>query len=590
MIDVNTLFGRAEQSFAAGRLDAARADLLQVQRLAGAHPSVLHLLGLVEKRRGDLTAARAAFEQALRLTPKDPQLLNNHANLLDTLADHDAALAHYDRALAANPKFADARFNRALLLQRLGRSLEALAELDTVAAAGPPSAKLQSARGACLRNLGRLPEAASAYDDALRLEPSRLVALHGRARVAMEGGEPDASDHYKRAVSIKADDPELQLGLAEALEAEGKPGAVDALANAVDRRPDWIEGHSALARMRWEAGEGGAFTRGFEPALRAAPGDPDLWFAYASALAAANLHAEAADAAARGRSAAGDTPGLILLEAVHASEAGDLDRATKLFARLPSDAAGNASHRLRHLVRVGEVGEAERLTEAIRAVRPWDVQTWAMLGLIWRLMGDARHAWLHEQAGLVDTAELGLEPGQIVAIADRLRSLHRTRAHPIGQSLRSGTQTRGRLFERSEPEVVALRDAIMRVIAAYWNALPAADPAHPLLRHRASPFRLDGSWSVRLTDGGFHVAHVHPNGILSSACYLVVPNATAQEGWLEVGGPPANLDLPLAPLRLIEPRPGLLALFPSTLFHGTRPFTAGERLTAAFDVVVDERS
>jgi hypothetical protein len=37
---------------------------------------------------------------------------------------------------------------------------------------------------------------------------------------------------------------------------------------------------------------------------------------------------------------------------------------------------------------------------------------------------------------------------------------------------------------------------------------------------------------------------------------------------------------------MIQPRPGLLALFPSTLFHGTRPFRAGERLTAAFDVAV----
>jgi hypothetical protein len=28
-----------------------------------------------------------------------------------------------------------------------------------------------------------------------------------------------------------------------------------------------------------------------------------------------------------------------------------------------------------------------------------------------------------------------------------------------------------------------------------------------------------------------------------------------------------------------------MALFPSYLFHSTRPFGAGERLTAAFDVV-----
>jgi hypothetical protein len=30
--------------------------------------------------------------------------------------------------------------------------------------------------------------------------------------------------------------------------------------------------------------------------------------------------------------------------------------------------------------------------------------------------------------------------------------------------------------------------------------------------------------------------------------------------------------------------PGRMALFPSYLFHGTRPFSEGERLTVAFDV------
>ena len=92
VLDVNSLFARAEQSFAAGRLDAARTDLQTVQRLAGDHPAVLHLLALVEKKRGDLSAARAAFEGALRLAPADPQINNNHANLLNALGDAEAAL------------------------------------------------------------------------------------------------------------------------------------------------------------------------------------------------------------------------------------------------------------------------------------------------------------------------------------------------------------------------------------------------------------------------------------------------------------------------------------------------------------------
>jgi hypothetical protein len=90
-----------------------------------------------------------------------------------------------------------------------------------------------------------------------------------------------------------------------------------------------------------------------------------------------------------------------------------------------------------------------------------------------------------------------------------------------------------------------------------------------------------------LTDGGFHVSHIHPRGTLSSACYLAVPaSLEPMDGWLEVGGAPENLNLGLEPLDRIEPVPGRIALFPSFMFHGTRPFSKGERLTAAFDVVV----
>ena len=97
------------------------------------------------------------------------------------------------------------------------------------------------------------------------------------------------------------------------------------------------------------------------------------------------------------------------------------------------------------------------------------------------------------------------------------------------------------------------------------------------------------SWSVRLAGGGYHAAHFHPGGILSSACYISLPSDMAgsdgKAGWLEIGRPPPELGLDLPPLASFEPVPGRLALFPSFLFHGTRPFTGGERLTVAFDLV-----
>jgi hypothetical protein len=379
----------------------------------------------------------------------------------------------------------------------------------------------------------------------------------------------------------------LQLGLAEALEGDGRAAeGIDGLAMAVERNPGWVQAQALLARMRWEAGEGRAFTRTLEAAAEARQ-SPQLWGALASTLAAADLFAEAADAAARAAALAPDDLSLRLAEAGFASEAGDIDRADSLFAGLPAELPGRSLSAGRHALRAQRFEEAALLLDAAREQEPAQIAAWALSGVAWRLTGDKRAEWLNDQPGFVRADDLGLSDAEIAEIADRLRSIHRTRAHPIGQSLRGGTQTRGRLFERTEPEIVLLADRIRAAVTRYWHDLPPPDETHPLLRHRWATPRIEGSWSVRLTGGGFHVAHFHSRGIVSSATYLAVPQTEAPyEGWLEIGGPPAELNLPLEPLYRIEPVPGRLALFPSYMFHGTRPFAEGERLTAAFDVVV----
>ena len=584
--DPNALMRRAEQAFVSGKLDSARAALHAIRKLAGEQPAVLHLLALVERKAGNNAAARTAFQAALQLAPGDAQINSNYANLLSATGDSDGALDHYARAIQSEPGLSDARFNRAILLQRLDRFEEALAEIERLIADHGADARYLSARGALLRSLDRLGEAAEAFDAALALDPGRPVALHGRARVAMERGEEDAAALYARAAAARPGDPDVLLGLAEAMELEGRAAeGIAGLAIAVERQPRWAEGHTLLARMRWEAGEGAAFTRDLEAAA-IKHRDPRLWAALAATLAGADLFAEAADAAAQGAALAGDE-GLRLAEAGFASEAGNLDRADSVFATLSAAFPGRSLSEGRHALRAGRYDEAVALLESARGEQPWGIAGWALTGLAWRLTGHERSEWLNDQPGFINADDLGLDEGEIAAIADRLRSIHRTRAHPIGQSLRGGTQTRGRLFERSESEIQLLYGRLRAAVDRYWHGLPAPDDSHPLLRHRQASPRIEGSWSVRLTGGGFHVAHFHSRGIVSSATYLAVPETKEPyEGWLEIGGSPAGFDLPLEPLYRIEPVPGRLALFPSYMFHGTRPFAEGERLTAAFDVVV----
>ncbi len=64
------------------------------------------------------------------------------------------------------------------------------------------------------------------------------------------------------------------------------------------------------------------------------------------------------------------------------------------------------------------------------------------------------------------------------------------------------------------------------------------------------------------------------------------PRQVGHAGWLVIGEPPECLNTGLAPLQMIEPKVGRLVLFPSFMWHGTRPFPRGERMTLAFDTLL----
>ena len=110
---------------------------------------------------------------------------------------------------------------------------------------------------------------------------------------------------------------------------------------------------------------------------------------------------------------------------------------------------------------------------------------------------------------------------------------------------------------------------------------------------KQNELRFAGAWSVRLSSAGYHTNHVHPQGWMSSALYVSLPDevrtANDQAGHIQFGVPLLDQDLSLAPRRVIKPEVGTLVLFPSYMWHGTIPFQSEQsRLTVAFDLLPGE--
>lgn len=414
------------------------------------------------------------------------------------------------------------------------------------------------------------------------------------AQQALVRGDPAALALFDRLLARDPGNARLWLGKAQALELAGdRRGARIVAEQLAEQAPGYTDALTYLAGLRLAAGEAD-FAAPFRTAAARVPRDPNIPAAHVEALSAADQSGAAAAIAAEARTRFPGESHFALLEAIHAGAAGAWDRAEAIFARLADNHPQRWLHEARHRLRGRDPAAAEQLLARVLAADPCDVAAWALRGIAWRLAGDARAEWLHEQAGLVQVQPLEMRAGLPEEVAALLRHLHEAAALPLGQSLRGGTQTRGILFQRSDPVLAELHAAIRAVLETYRARLGPHDAAHPVLRRRDVPWQLAGSWSVRLTGGGdHHKAHIHPQGTLSSALYLAVPDEaqddTRRQGWLELGRPPPDLRLDFGPLHTIQPRAGHLALFPSTLYHGTTPFGTGgeqpdERLTVAFDV------
>jgi len=437
------------------------------------------------------------------------------------------------------------------------------------------------------RDLQDLAVSVEAFGRAAELAPDDPMIAHGRACVAYEAGLP-AARHFERAMRLNPSDRAIVLRHAAALIAEDRgEEAIGNIARGLARDPRWLEGQAALARVRWLRGEQEGFGAGYEKAVAAHPRDAALWRAWLELLIQVGLHERALAVVARARAAAGQSPTFDAVEAIARSERGELAAADALFAGLASlNDLNLVVHNLRHLLRAGRPAEAAALGEKHAPSDPTH-HVWPHLSVAWRLLGDPRWQWLEGDPGFVGIYDLADSLPPLDALAARLRALHLTTRHPLDQSLRGGTQTEGDLFSRIEPEIVALRKAVVAAVERHVASLPPPLEGHPLLLPRRGPIRFSGSWSVRLAGGGRHVDHYHPMGWISSALYISLPEeaerGTGEAGWLKLGEADVlGLDLP--PIRTVEPRPGRLILFPSYMWHGTRPFEGGERLAVAFDV------
>lgn len=523
------------------------------------------LLGEILACQSRFTEAESALREGLRLAPGLPQGMVGLARVMQSEGRHQEALG----CLAEHPgtpPLTGVHGLRAHSLLALRHWPEAVSELRLAVAQQPGNASMSSALATALLEAGDVRAAETVAREAVARHPDDANPLYALARSLIAGRDYAAAETALREVSrLEPGNSTARINLAEVLwmRHADRDAAIAVLDEGLRLFPAMPELQIFKARiLEWADASADALLE-LEKGLQQNPGNRDL-------LLAASQTALRLD------------PGKAFLHAREIVE--------RSFQDVPALLAyGNAS------LALGNAREAERVANKMLETNRFDGHAIALQTSAWRALGDKRYREICDYRHLVRAELLDVPDGwttlqeYLADLARGLLRMHTLQAHPIGQTLRGGTQLDLKTDRGGDRAILAFEQAIRGPVNRYIRFIGQGSDA---LRARASErWALSGLWSVKLKPGGRHVNHYHPDGWLSSACYVHLPKGvgdTDQAGWLQFGEP-GFPTMPAMPAEhFVKPEPGLLVLFPAWMWHGTLPFAGAPddyRLSMAFDVV-----
>ena len=596
--------GSLEEALSLHRSGRRAEALEQVRAVLSREPTRVDALQLGATAAFELGRLQEALEflQALAAQqPRVPELPFSIGNVLSQLERPAEAVAAFERALQLRPDFPKAAFNLAVTCESLNRREQALAVYGRLLTRHPNHLEALSNRARLLKQLGRFNEALADYRRALAVHPDHPVLLYNFGIAWRAVRRPrDAVDCFRKALAIRPSFAEALLELGYALYEAGEVSdAVAVFRDYLELRPTSAKGLLALGDGLQDLGKSEAALQSFEKSLAI---DPELNAARqgrAAALLALDRLPEVEQVAEEMLSATSNRLAALGLLRELRRRQGRLDDVVEPYRQ--SIAAGSAPPKVYHALAEILV-ELDRKAEALELCRD----------CARRFAGDARalayQAMLAgeldapgEQQRLLDYDRL-VVPQDVVAPVrfGGLTSFNEALAahilsHPSLTFELEGTSTvdglhSGELLIDPKGPIADFEQLVLQAVERYMSALPG-DADDSFVKGRPQRWYLN-VWSVVLGAAGYQKPHIHPSAWLSGVYYVQVPEAIAapgedQAGWIEFGRPSERLAIDSPPPRhCLQPRPGLMVLFPSYLYHRTIPFQSSEqRISIAFDVL-----
>jgi len=454
------------------------------------------------------------------------------------------------------------------------------------------------AQASALRRAGKTLAAIDLYHSYLKSSPQDRIAWHNLgAALGDEGMFKQAAHACEKAILLGLDAAETWLVLARAHQANGDLGkAQRAYEKSLDRKPSDLVALRDHAQLLWmQTGQADLALSRLKDALNHNPQDLGIRLSLSKALGQMGQHAESLNEAQRAASLAPNSDTVQILAANAALSATNFDLAIDYARKATSIAPESKAAMLtlaQALIATGDAGLAQKTLESLAQTHPNDQYVVAMLATVWRLLNDARYDQLYNYTRLVRGYSLSCPNGwnSLERYVDDLREAllerHHFLAHPFDQSVKgAGSQITHIERITENPAFSAWPEATLPALRNYAKQLNHAsdilqsDDQHLIQRYK--------TWSVQLKQTGHHTDHVHPDGLISSACHIHTPASIQHgpDGWLRFGKPGIATQPELEAEYFHRPEAGVIVFFPSYMWHGVSTFQdPGTRLTIAMDI------
>ena len=530
--------------------------LRQAAELTPKDSNVLNSLGVALQQDKQSLAAKSIFKKALDINPQSARILSNLGTLARETKEWELALDYFNKAIEIQPNLFDVYNNLGTTLKELDRLDAAEASYQQSLILKPNFADVYNNLANLFRGLSRLPEGQKYYTHAIMLMPKFPEAHNNLGNIlSQQGKSKEAEPCYIQAIKLKPEFPNAHRNLGITLNELGKSEeAVASFKKAIILEPDSIKVYDDLGHIQQIFGK-------FEEA--------EVYYKKCIFLAPLDL----------------------LITKSMASrfmDQGDYQTALGLF-----DSYNTPDSRSRALECLQFLGKVEDIYQRIEYTAEVDDRNIMMAAFSSYIaefeQKETAHRFCKKPLEFLHFSNLLLKvQNPNLFIENLIEDLKNTQAQwqPPNQSARGGFQTVGNLFRYSSCNIVTLKEIILDEIDAYYEKFKERDCS---FIHKWPVQKNITGWHVMLKEQGYHRPHIHPSGWLSGVIYLkVVPPLNKNEGAIKfsVGG--SNVSNANFPKIIHNPEVGDMILFPSSLYHGTIPFsTDTDRIVISFDLKPD---